>query len=205
MNPIETSFFVVIGIFAFFCIFYQDRRYKKLRYLFLNLYEPPSVDLEQIRAISPRQKQFIKKITPSVIFGKKYYPCAVKIEDGRELLCVYFIDANEHANTKGKIQQGVHHRIPVEQVVDIFDSPYKLPQPLADELYQQGETTMGAYFFTVEFSNGAQLSYSTGGMVDFIDTPKGLKSSDAVKVIPHKMLSNNQSSGKDYYWCIYRE
>ena len=89
---------------------------------------------------------------------------------------MYIIDANEHANRKGELPLDFYpDPIPIEKVVKILESPYRLPQMLAQELYRQGESAMGAYSFTVEFSDGTQLSYATDGLDDFLDTPNEFK------------------------------
>jgi hypothetical protein len=200
---IPTVLFLILLILL--ALFFLYRRHKKLGYLFWKPFAPPSIKLGQISPLPPHLTPLLEKITPSLAFGQKYFPCSVKLADGQELSCVYIIDAAEHANRKGELPLDFYpNPIPIEQVVDISESPNRLPQPLAQQLYDQGESGMGTYFFTVEFSNGAQLFYTAGSLLDFIDPPAGLKAGDAVRVIPHQALSSDHSSGLSYRWCIYR-
>ena len=197
---------IIIGLLAVFAIFYLVRRYKKVGYLFWKPFAPPSIKLNEIAPISPDQILLLEKIVPSIYYGQKYYPCAVRLEDGQEFACVYIINAAEHANRRGELPLDFYpDPIPIEKVVDIMESPYRLPQQLAQELYNQGESAMGAFIFTVEFSNRRQLSYSTGGLVDFLEIPNGLKANEIIKVIPQKALPKNHGTEMSYRWCIYRE
>ncbi|MDR3575673.1 MAG: hypothetical protein P4L50_17575 [Anaerolineaceae bacterium] len=200
-----TILFTLIGIVAVFAIIYLVNSYKKVGYLFWKPFAPPAIKLNQIAPISPELKLLLEKITPSVSFGQKYFPCALRLEDGQEFSRVYIIDGNEHANRKGELPLDFFpDPIPIEKVVDIIDSPYRLPRQLAQALYNQEESSLGSYNFTVEFSSGAQFSYSMGGLVDFFDIPTGFNAGDAVRVIPNKALSNHHRMGVSYRWCIYR-
>jgi hypothetical protein len=195
----------VIGFLAVAAIFYLDKRYRKKGYLLWKPAQPEMLDVSRVKPISLTLKRMVDTIVPSVDLGKKLYPCAIRLDTGQELPCVYFIDAEEHFGVNGKLPKSYYeHSIPIENIVSVFISPFRLPQELADELYRQGESAMGAFMFTVEFSNGDQYSYSTGSWVDFIELPPGIRASDATKVIPHKLLSKKKKSVKKYYWCIYR-
>jgi hypothetical protein len=196
----------VVGLLAVLAIFYFYRRYKKLGYLLWKPFTPPSIKLSLIAPLSAEQRLLLDKIAPSIHYGQKYYPCALRLADGQEIPCVYIIDASEHANRKCELPLDFYpDPIPIEKVVDITESPYRLPIYLGQELYKQGESTVGAFSFTVEFSDGTQLSYAMGELVDFLDTPNGLKASEIVRVIPHKAVAKDQWKAKNYRWCLYRD
>ena len=135
----------------------------------------------------------------------EYRPCAVTLDDGRELSCVYVVDHKPYIRVWGVYPEGDPGKrsVPITSVRRIVDSPNRLPAPLADELYRAGESGMGYTVFTVEFRDGSRQAYVTGNAVDFVDPPTGLRASDAVRVLPHEGRERAKHESVDYYWCLY--
>lgn len=85
------------------------------------------------------------------------------------------------------------------------ESPYRLPAPMASQIYQAGESGMGYTVFTVLFNDGTDQAYLTGNAVDFIHYPygKGLKDVDSVR--PHVGQHSDCRIGPNYSWCLFSE
>ena len=147
----------------------------------------------------------LRQVPASYDGDLEYRPCAVALDDGRELSCVYIVDQKPYirmwgvypADDRGKLS------VSISSVRRIADSPSRLPARLANELYRAGESGMGYTVFTVEFTSGASRAYVTGNAVDFIEPPPGLRASDAVAVRPHEGRQEAESQSIDYYWCLY--
>lgn len=147
----------------------------------------------------------LRQVPASRDGGLEYRPCAVTLDDGRELPCVYVVDRKSYIRVWGVYPEDDRGKpsVPIESVRRITDSPNRLPARLANELYRAGESGMGYTVFTVEFSNRACQAYLTGNAVDFIDPPTGLRASDAVSVRPHEGRQEAKQRSVDYYWCLY--
>lgn len=62
--------------------------------------------------------------------------------------------------------------IPVSDILNLAESPHRLPARFANELYLRGETSMGCFSFTVSFYSGIWRHYvGSNGGVDFIAYP----------------------------------
>jgi hypothetical protein len=135
----------------------------------------------------------------------EYRPCAVTLDDGSELPCVYVVDHEAYIRLWGVYPESDSGKraVPVSSVRHIEDSPNRLPAPLADELYRAGESGMGYTVFTVEFRDGRRQAYVTGNAVDFIDPPPGVRAADAVRVRTHEGRQGAKHPSVDYYWCLY--
>jgi len=88
-------------------------------------------------------------------------------------------------------------------VASLSESPFRLPAPFANELYEAGESGMGYTIFTVEFRGGIERSYVGGNAIDFIVYPEGMSATDVVAVVPHKGRNSHPRSAPDYYWCLF--
>jgi hypothetical protein len=157
-------------------------------------------------AIPRHLKNELDRIPPSRDRGLEYFPCAVTLDDGRELERVYVAEYEPYIRLWGVTpeQDPAKSSVAIERVASIRESPYRLPPGLATELYAAGESGMGYSIFTVEFADGSREAYVTGNAVDFITAPEGLRASDARKVFPHKGRDASPRRGADYSWCLYQ-
>jgi hypothetical protein len=89
-------------------------------------------------------------------------------------------------------------------VIEISESPSRLPVDIANELYKAGESGMGYCAFLLEFKDGSRQAYVTGNAVDFIPMPNGKSLGDITRVIPHEGRNDENSlSGHKYFWCLF--
>ena len=162
--------------------------------------------MTQYPAIPDELKAQLNRITPSHDRGITYFPCAVTLDDGRELERVYVVEHEPYIRIWGVTpeQDSGKKSISIERVVAIRESAFRLPPKLATTLYAAGESGMGYCIFTVKFSDGSRQAYVTGNAVDFITPPSGLTASAAKKVYPHKGREASLQQGPDYYLCLYQ-
>ena len=94
----------------------------------------------------------------------------------------------------------------MEDVVEVQESPTRLPAKFANEIYRSGESGMGYTTFTVVFADGMRQACATGNAVDFIRYPSGKLPKDVVAVIPHEGRRDDTSvKSPEWYWCLYSE
>ncbi len=95
--------------------------------------------------------------------------------------------------------------IRIEDVVEVCESPIRLPPLFANELYKNGESGMGYTIFTVVFSDGEKQACVSGNAIDFIRYPNGKGPRDIVAVLPHKGRNQNPVNAPQWTWCLYSE
>lgn len=140
-------------------------------------------------------------IKPSKYFGLLYYPCGVELKEGKMTDCVCFVDKKIFYEVWGDAPKG-RLFIDISDVKDIFESKYCLSRELAQKIYDARETGMGYYRFIAIMKDGERFTYTTGGLVDFLEPPEGYSIKDIIDVIPHKGDRKNYYKEKDYYWCL---
>ena len=150
-------------------------------------------------------RQQLARIPPSVSGSLRYFPCLVRLKDGRTLDRVYVVEARSYMTHWGVWPDQDSHKkeVRIEDVAEIHESPSRLPADFATELYRAGESGMGYVVFTVRFSDGTEQSYVTGNAVDFVSLPSGKSGSDIAGVIPHRERDRAVASNVPYYWCIH--
>jgi len=115
-------------------------------------------------AIPRRLLKELEAVPPSLDRDVKYHPCAVTLDDGRELGRVYVMKYEPYIRLWGVTpeQDPAKRSISIERVVSIRESPFRLPPHLATSLYSAGESGMGYCIFTVEFSTAPSRPTSPG-------------------------------------------
>jgi hypothetical protein len=152
---------------------------------------------ERLRAIEPTQDGVLT-----------YFPCSITLASGEVLDTVYFMPERPVMKLWEAYLEtdGAKKLIRMEDVVEVRDSPMRLPARFANELYRQGETGMGYTIFTVVFSDGTRQACVTSNGVDFIQYPPGKGSLDVTAVIPNEgRESASLAKAPPSYWCIYAE
>ena len=138
-----------------------------------------------------------------------YRPCQVKLDDGAVVDAVYVINAQEYIDVWGILpdQDRGKREIDLSRVVEISESPSRLPPPIANKIYKAGESGMGYCVFTLLFKDGTQQEVGSGGAVDFVRLPTGKRMNDIVDVLPHEGERDEAifSASLDYYWCLFGE
>jgi len=148
------------------------------------------------------------QVAPSENYGLKYYPCRVMLKDGGHVDRVYVVEQQQYIRVWGVYPEGDGGKssVLIEDVVDIEESPSRLPAQLANKLYEAGESGMGGTVFTVVFRHGGRQAFAAGNAVDFISFPEGKTTADIRDVLPHKgRESRDIKKAPAYYWCIYSE
>jgi hypothetical protein len=188
------------------------RRQKELRlYADRPAIPQPAVDLprhigeKKVAPISAALLEKLNRITPSQNRDMLYYPCRVVTRDGRVFDRVYVQPREPYLTHWGKLPFDDPHKgwIAISEIVDVEESPLRLPPKLAEQIYQQGETKMGVHMFRVDFRQGTSSAVMTGNAVDFIALPEGVTGADVVWVHPLTGYDEHTELGPRYYWSIY--
>jgi len=138
-----------------------------------------------------------------------YYPCSVKLYDGRTLDCVYFIDKREYIDVWGDAPKS-RHFVDVSEIESIHESKYRLPKEFAEKIYEKGQSFYSGVKFVLVMRDGKRLYYMTGGAIDFIELPEGYIIND-IKDAIHSFdmprdtdwdLFEKGYKNKKYYWCL---
>jgi len=161
----------------------------------------------EVRSISPEQQLQLDKVVPSENRGTLYYPCQVTLTDGTIIDNVYIMEHQSYLRSwviMPDVDRGKQH-ILIENVLDIRDSPNRLPVKFANELYKAGESGMGYIIFKILYDNGSTMDTSTGNAVDFVPSPDGLTTKNIVDVLPHRGSRENFVRPLGYYWCLYKK
>jgi len=111
------------------------------------------MDIPQLAAVLDSQLALIE---PSITASGCYvYPGAATLKDGTFLNCVYFATTSAYHRVYGSDHPSSNPSalwISPRDVASIRQSPARLPAKFANEIYRAGESGMGYYMFTVQFS-----------------------------------------------------
>jgi hypothetical protein len=137
----------------------------------------------------------------------------VTLRSGRTLERVYLVDAEQYIRYWGVWPEADpgKNSLSMGEVVEVDESPHRLPAALANRVYDAGESGMGFCVFTVVLRDGRKLPYLTGNAVDFPQLPAGVNTSDIADVMPHvpgSSFSDREPHADErdaaYFWCLYR-
>lgn len=152
----------------------------------------------------------LSSIVPSRDGDIEYYPCDVRLHDGRMVERVYVVSEIPYINHWGVYPENdpAKRSISITDVAFLVESPSRLPPQFANELYRAGESGMGYSVFTVVFSQRFGIgrkrqSYVTGNAVDFIEYPSGMGPDNVKAVLPHAGRDASPRNGLKYSWCLY--
>jgi hypothetical protein len=149
----------------------------------------------------------LELITPSVDGELRYFPCLVTLRDGSTLDWVYLTAGAPHSKQWGTpTEEGRKiFWLSVDEIVDLADSPSRLPAEFANQVYRHGESGMGYTIFTVVFADQSRKSYVSGNAVDFISFPPGKTQRDVVGVLPGAGRDQNPQRTPPYKWCLFSD
>lgn len=136
--------------------------------------------------------------------GMYYYPCGVILKNGSRNDHVFFVNKKDFLEYWGWTPKE-EYTIHLEDVEDIYESPYRLPKDLAQEIYSRGETGMGYYGFRIIMKDGRIFPYITGGAVDLIELPEGytVNDIDGIGSPVHAVDKEKRLyRHKTYHWCL---
>ena len=152
-------------------------------------------------------RKALETIVPSGDDALKYYPCRVTLQDGTILDSVYIEPEMPYLRFWGVYPEDDRAKrfVKIEHVLNVEDSPTRLPARFADKIYDNGESGMGYTIFTVVFSDGSRQACVTGNAVDFISYPIGKSPADVIEVLPHEGRNAAPVKGPGWHWCLYSE
>ena len=149
----------------------------------------------------------LHRVEPSSDGRCEYRPCRVRLRGGQVRDCVYVVEADRYILGWGIWPEDDPGKdsVRLEDVVEIDESPRRLPAPLANKLYAAGESGMGYVVFTLLLRDGRRVPCLTGNAVDFPTLPEGVTPDDVVDVLPHEGRGREeQGTMHPYAWCLYR-
>ncbi|TXK19311.1 hypothetical protein [Homoserinibacter sp. GY 40078] len=159
-------------------------------------------------ALTPDLAAQLARVAPSHDGTLQYFPCQVTLRSGEVLPRVCFAEQSRLRAHWGDDPRG--NTVDPREVVAIEESPYRMPQRFADELYEVGESGMGYLIFTMRLRDGRALPYMTGNALDFPEWPDGVTPEDVVAVEPHvgreHFVERNSTTGHGvahHMWCLY--
>src|SRR6266542_3300388 len=144
--------------------------------------------LTRISVIRPELLSQLMNVEPSIDGDLEYRPCLVHLHDGRALDRVYVVQAEPYIRLWGiwpEFDRG-KRSLSIDEVVQINESPSRLPARLATKMYEAGESGMGYCRFILILRDGRRLPYVTGDAVDFVDLPPGVTPDHVLDLLPHE-------------------
>jgi hypothetical protein len=155
-------------------------------------------------------KEQLQEIEPVQIESRKHYPCRVVLRNSDVIDNVYVVEASDYLYCWSVWPEDDPSKlhIDVSEISSIEESPNRIPNSLASELYEQGESGMGFVTFEMEFSNGERLAAISGNAVDFVGLPAGKKVSDIVsvdKVVKESREFEGFLQPPPVHFCLYQE
>jgi len=119
---------------------------------------------------------------------------------------VYMVEASTARNGWGHVK----NTVALEEIVQIEESPLRLPAKWADELYLAPESGMGYRHFALQINDGSLLHFVVGNLVDFPNWPPGIGPENVVGVVtgPDREVFRHRGpgpyeSGATFLWCTY--
>jgi hypothetical protein len=159
-------------------------------------------------------REQLGRIEPSHDGVLEYRPGRAVLDDGTQHDFVLFVAAASYFPHWGVWPENDPRKraLPVERVVSVRESTYRLPPTLANQLYDAGESGMGYFVFTVVLRDGRRLPVVTGNAVDFPALPDAVTTADIIDVLPtggrehflDRQPSPQESAGH-YSWCLYED
>lgn len=153
--------------------------------------------------LSENLRTKLARITPTQSI---YFPAMVTLRSGERRDAVYLSPALEWFEQWGvwPDEDAGKSDLPLDEVVDLEESPSRLPPRFAQTLYAAGESGMGYVIFQLHFRDGSSASFGLGGAIDFPDLPPGKTPGDIVGVTPHAGRGDPlMRGGREYAWCLF--
>lgn len=155
----------------------------------------------------------LKRVRPSCDSFLDLRPCRVLLKDGRWLDRVYLVEEAPYLRQwKIRPKEDPSCRdLPLDSIVDVDESPTRLPARFATRLYRAGESWQRFTVFTLVLENGRRLPYLMGHSVDFPQWPDDVTPDLVAGVIPHEAPTEFRSrtpsphqAAAHHRWCVYR-
>ena len=159
-----------------------------------------------INEISDIQKEQLLRVTPSKDWSMEYRPCQVTLKNGETVDKVYVQEEQSYIKTWVVMphEDPGKRYILIEDVIEIKESPSRLPPDLANKIYDAGESGMGYCLYKLILDDGHTIDTCTGNAVDFPPLPRGYTTRNIKDVLPHQASRKNFVNGPEYYWCLFK-
>jgi hypothetical protein len=155
--------------------------------------------------LNPKAQNDLDLIEVSVLpSGPVIYPCSARMLNGATCECVYFVEiACFKQLFRGLGPESMRSLLWIsgQEVIDIEESPARLPARFANKIYQAGEH-WGSYSFTLIFSWWCRPDYLVGGFIDFLTYPSGRRPADVKEVILYRR-HKRATPVRQAYWCVF--
>lgn len=138
----------------------------------------------------------------------EYRPCCVRLRNGSWRDGVYIHDLETYLDLWSTVPGADRsdYELAFGEVVEIVDSPRRLPPPIANALYAAGESAMGGCYFVLVTRSGLRIPCQTGNFVDFVELPENVAPTDIVHVEPHAdeaRTASNPAKSLHIGWSVY--
>ncbi|HEX5438013.1 MAG TPA: hypothetical protein VFW98_12685 [Gemmatimonadaceae bacterium] len=135
----------------------------------------------------------------------EYVPCQLRLRSGDILPCAYVQPLQPWLRSWGVSleSEATKRAIAINEVVDLEESPARLPPAIANTIYAAGESGMGYCVFTLVFRDGSTQACSMGNAVDFVRLSEGHHPPDVVAVQPHVGREEATRAILPYVWCLF--
>ncbi|MEE9229735.1 MAG: hypothetical protein V3U86_03420 [Acidobacteriota bacterium] len=155
----------------------------------------------------------LRRVRPSRDGSLALRPCRVFLKDGRWLDRVYLVEEEEYLR-HWKVPPGEDPSrtpLPLSAIVDVDESPTRLPARYADRIYRAGESWQRYTVFSLVLSDGRRLPYLMGHAVDFPQWPDDVTPDMVVASLPHEAPREFRhrtpaphQADASHRWCLYR-
>lgn len=171
-------------------------------------------DPPQRERLSEAQRRMLQRVQPSYDKYCHYYPCRLLLKDGIWRERVYVVSEIEYTSMVRRAPHGISSypeddpsewEVPIQDVVEIKESRFRMPVRFSEKIYREGESGMGYFIYTVVFSDGFRQAYATSYFNDFMQYPIGMTGRDIVDVLPHKGRNERTRPPVNFGWCLFYE
>lgn len=169
-------------------------------------YEPFSPGDRDYPPLPSELRARLDLIPSTTNFGVTYRPCPVGLLGGTWVDCAYVVEAQSYIKAWGiwPDQDDEKGEVSIQDVSRIEPSPHRLPAPMAQRLYDAGESGMGYVLFEITYQDGSRSAHVAGGAVDFVTLAPGKTTDDIADVVPHGGRNKRRNlPAPEYYWCLY--
>jgi len=165
-------------------------------------------EAEGVPVVGTHLRKQLETIEPSLAGSCEYRPCRVLLASREWRDCVYLVEAISYIENQGLWPWELPgwEYLPLDDVLQIENSPTRLPAVIATKIARAGETRMGYHVFTLLTADGLRIPRISGNP-DWVELPNGVRPQDIIDVIPHEGRSkvlDSHSHGKAFAWCLYR-
>lgn len=95
------------------------------------------------------------------------------------------------------------NNLDISLVVDLWESPTRIPAPLAEKPYRGTDGGMGGSLFALVFRDGSRLTVRGGDAHDFVDYPAGYGPAGVVDIECWLDRRTPAEPLPHFSWCLF--